>query len=627
MTRNWKRVMGPAVCAAALLMAVLYLGRSTEAGPKVDLKPTAHWVFDGEGVAGNKVVDRVGKLGGTLLGSPKVVTTAPTPRLELTDPADGVLIKDRVGPDADFLPQEALTLAAWVRVDEPTEWGGIVGCMQDNGPDEFGFILGYNKTEFYFGVATQKAKKLTYLTGKTKYERGRWYHVAGVYNGREMRLYVNGQTDATGTEQTGPVLYAKSAPFVIGRYRDDDEDYPMQGAIKEVLLCSHAVSAEEVAAHFEADKNLSQLPSALPAGPRFVVEPYLQYATRTSMTVMWETEEEATAVVEYGTTFPPKQSVKVDKPLTLGEVQLTDLQPDTKYFYRVVCVDAEGRKLESKPLTFSTAPGPDDAYSFAVIGDTQRNPVITGKVAKLMWERRPNFVLHCGDVVDDGAAKTQWTGDLFKPCHELFGRVAVFPCIGNHEKNHPYYYKYFSLPKPEYYYSFRYGNAEFFSLDTNTRRDLTAKGEQYQWLEKALAASDAKWKICFHHHPAYSSDDDDFGNTWKGPTTAGDLRVRNLVPLYEKYNVDIVFNGHIHVYERTWPIRAGKVDQKSGIVYLTSGGGGGRLENFAPTPAFFKQEFRSDYHFCYVTVHRGTFNLKAFDHEGRLFDQFTLTKD
>jgi hypothetical protein len=626
-TRNCKCVVGPAVCAAALLMAVLYLGRSTEAGPKVDLKPTAHWVFDATAVTGNKVADRTGKLGGTLLGSPKVAPDAPTARLELADPADGVLIRDRVGPDADFLPREALTLIAWVRVDEPTEWGGIIGCMQDNGPDESGFILGYNKTEFYFGLATQKTKKLTYLTGKTKYERGKWYHLAGVYDGRQMQLYVNGQADATGTEQTGPVLYAKSAPFVIGRYRDDDEDYPMQGAIKEVLLCSYAVPAEQVAAHFEADKNLSQLPSALPAGPRFVVEPYLQYATRTSMTVMWETEEESTAVVEYGTTFPPKQSVRVDKPVTLGEVTLTDLQPDTKYFYRVVCVDAAGRKLESKPLTFATAPGPDDAYSFAVIGDTQRNPVITGKVAKLMWERRPNFVLHCGDVVDDGASKYQWTGDLFRPCHELFGRVAVFPCIGNHEKNHPYYYKYFSLPQPEYYYSFRYGNAEFFSLDTNTRRDLTPGGEQYRWLEKALAASEAKWKICFHHHPAYSSDDDDYGNTWKGPTTAGDLRVRNLVPLYEKYNVDIVFNGHIHVYERTWPIRAGKVDQKSGIVYLTSGGGGGRLENFAPTPAFFKQEFRSDYHFCYVTVHRGTFNLKAFDHEGRLFDQFTLTKD
>jgi len=92
----------------------------------------------------------------------------------------------------------------------------------------------------------------------------------------------------------------------------------------------------------------------------------------------------------------------------------------------------------------------------------------------------------------------------------------VYPCIGNHEKNHAHYYKYFSLPKPEYYYSFKYGNAEFFVLDTNTLRDLSPKGEQYPWLEKGLAASDAKWKFVYHHHPAYSSDADDYGNTYRG---------------------------------------------------------------------------------------------------------------
>lgn len=633
MTRAWK-AGGAGTGAAALVAVAVYFGQPTAAEPKPDLKPTAHWVFNADGVSGNKVAPRAGKLTGTLLGSPKVETNSPTARLELGGPADGVLVKDRVAADADFLPKEAITLAAWVRIDETTEWGGIVGCMQDNGPAESGFILGYNKTAFQFGLAAAGSRvpgkdhgKITYLVGKTKYERGKWYHVAAVYDGKQMRLYVNGQPDGASDEQKGAILYAKSAPFVIGRYRDDDEDFPMQGAIKEVMLCPHAVPAEQLAAHFAADKALAELPSTIQPGPRFVVEPYLQYATRTSMTVMWETEVPATAVVEYGTTFPPKQSAKVEKPVALGEVKLDNLEPNTKYFYRVVCADAEGRKLEGKPLTFMTAPGANDAWSFTVVGDTQRNPTVTGKVAKLMWERRPNFVLHCGDVVDDGAAKWQWTGDLFKPCNELFGRVAVFPCIGNHEKNHEHYYKYFSLPKPEFYYSYTYGNAEFFVLDTNLLRDLTEKGEQYKWLDKALAASTAKWKICYHHHPVYSSDSDDYGNTAKGPTTAGDVRTRELVKLYEKHNVDVVFNGHIHLYERTWPVRAGKVDQKTGIVHVTSGGGGGRLEDVAPTPAFFKQEGRVDFHFCYATVHEGTFNLKAFDHEGRLFDQFTLKKE
>jgi predicted phosphodiesterase len=631
MARGWARTAGVGTCATALVAVAVFHYRPTGNGPKPDLKPSAHWVFDSDGVTGNKVADRAGKLTGTILGAPRLVTGEPTPRLEFTTPSDGVLVKDRVPPDAEFLPPaEALSLVAWVRIDEPTEWGGIVGCMQDNGLNESGFLLGYNREAFYFALATKQAKRLTYLTGKTKYERGKWYHVAGVYDGKRMRLYVNGKPDGESAEQTGPVLYAKAAPLVIGRYRDDDEDFPLAGAIREVMLCPHAVAAEQVAAHFEADKALADEPSVIPPGPRFVVEPYLQYATRTTMTVMWETEAPCTAVVEYGTKFPLRLAAKVEKPGAMGEVVLSNLEPATKYFYRVVCTDAEGRRLEGPPRTFQTASGPNDAFSFTVIGDTQRNPVVTAKVAKLMWERRPNFVIHCGDVVDDGPAKWQWTGDLFKPCSELFGRVPVYPCIGNHEKNHDHYYKYFSLPGKEYYYSFKYGNAEFFVLDTNgalpAPRNLTESGEQYKWLDKALAASEAKWKFCYHHHPAYSSDDNDFGNSWAGPTTSGDTRLRHFVKLYEKYNVDVVFNGHIHVYERTWPIRDGKVDQKAGVTYVTSGGGGGRLENFAPTPAFFKQEFRSDFHFCYATVHQGTFNLKVFDHEGRLFDQFALKK-
>ena len=367
-------------------------------------------------------------------------------------------------------------------------------------------------------------------------------------------------------------------------------------------------------------------PLPRPAAGAFVVAPYLQYATRTGITIMWETEAPCTAEVRYGMKTPPDQVAKVEKADTMGEVVLANLEPKTKYFYQVSCTDAAGSATQSAVLTFMTAAEPSDAFSFTVIGDTQRNPVVTGKLAKLMWDRRPNFVVHCGDVVDDGAVKAQWTGDLFKPCHELFGRVPVYPCIGNHEKNHAHYYKYFALPKPEYYYSFKYGNAEFFVLDTNTNRNLTAKGEQFAWLDKALAASDARWKVCYHHHPPFSSDDDDFGDSWKGGTTAGDVRVRSFVGLYEKHKVDVVFNGHVHVYERTWPIKGGKVDEKAGVTYITSGGGGGKLENFAPTPAFFKMEARSDYHFCYATVHGGTFHMKAFDHDGRLFDSFSLTK-
>lgn len=621
-----KRVAVGGACVGVVLAAVLFRGAITTAAPADDLKPVARWTFDAGGWKDKTAADGVGKLDAAVLGKPNRLTD-PAAAVEFANPGDYVLVKRDVRAGDPLLPKRAFSVVAWVRVDDPTEWGGVFGCIQDNGPKEKGFLLGFDREAFTFALATTGADDgdglLTYLKGKAKYEPGRWYHLAATYDGTAMRLYVNGVEDASSTAQSGDVLYPDKANLVIGRYQDDDEDYPVRGAIREVLWCDAAVSAEKLAAHFKADEALAQIKPAA-NGPRFVVEPYLQFATRTSMTVMCETDVPTTAELRYGTTFPPDKVAKVAGAATLHEIKLDNLTPKTKYFYQLD-VTADGKTAAGKPGTFFTAVDAADAYTFCVVGDTQRNPTVTGKVAKLMWERRPHFVLHLGDVVDDGPKKEQWTGDLFRPCQELFGRVPVFPCIGNHEKNHAHYYRYFSLPKPEYYYQFGYGNADFFVLDTN--KPVDAESEQYKWLDKALAASTAKWKVCYHHHPCYSSDSDDYGNTWKGTSTRGSPKHKPLIALYEQHKVDLVLNGHIHAYERTYPIRGERVDRKGGIVYLTSGGGGGRLEEFEPTPAFYKNQQRSDYHFCYFTVDGGEMQVKAFDAEGRLFDQCELRKE
>ncbi|GAB5518837.1 MAG: hypothetical protein RhofKO_10880 [Rhodothermales bacterium] len=366
------------------------------------------------------------------------------------------------------------------------------------------------------------------------------------------------------------------------------------------------------------------------AQPTFVVEPYLQFGTQTSMVVMWETPEAATSRVEYGEsrfgdeTPNLSQHVALDGTRTMHEVILSDLQPETKYFWRVVSTLANGETMTNDASTFRTAVHDSSAFAFLLYGDTQNNPAVWGRLAELGWLERPNFALHAGDLVDRGGNLEDWLVDFFPPGNVLMERIPLYTVLGNHEDDDPHYYRYMHNPAPEYYYTFSYGNAQFFMLDTN--RDVAPGSEQYEWLEWQLAQSTATWKVVVHHHPPYSSEENDHGDSWTGSTTHG-THARNLVPLYEQYGVDFCLFGHVHMYERTWPILQGEVNQKNGVIYINSGGGGGGLEQFAPTRSWFSAKVKSTHHYAYFAIHDQTLFFQAIDDQGRLFDHFQLRKD
>jgi predicted phosphodiesterase len=226
--------------------------------------------------------------------------------------------------------------------------------------------------------------------------------------------------------------------------------------------------------------------------------------------------------------------------------------------------------------------------------------------------------------VDAGLDKNDWLDNFFPNGHQLMSRVPLYPVLGNHEQDSPYYYQYIVAPKPEYYYTFNYGNAQFFMIDTN--RDVAEGSEQYEWLEWELAKSTATWKIAIHHHPPYSSDSDDHGDAFKSLSTLG-TKARNLVPLYEQYGLDFCLFGHTHLYERSWPIKENRINMKEGVVYINSGGAGGGLENFTPTRNWFTLELQSVHHYCTFSVYDKHLVFKAIDHEGKLLDAFQMEKE
>lgn len=162
-----------------------------------------------------------------------------------------------------LLPRRHFSLAVWAAVDQPLEWGGLFGAIHDNGDDEKGWLLGYRNNRWSFALASEGAKKLTYLEGKTPFEKGRFYHVGATYDGQTMRLYVNGALDAQSNEQSGPVLQAEATPLVLGAYTDSNESYPMTGRLHSGAIYHEALSPGQMRAVFEKEKRLAQLPPAI----------------------------------------------------------------------------------------------------------------------------------------------------------------------------------------------------------------------------------------------------------------------------------------------------------------------------------------------------------------------------
>ena len=363
------------------------------------------------------------------------------------------------------------------------------------------------------------------------------------------------------------------------------------------------------------------------------VAPYLTWPRPDGVSVLAETTTPSHAELRVRAETETEWSTLESRASTLHEFALEDLDPDTKYFYSVVAQSAIGGREQidaaSEVRSFRTAPLPDadhPALTFTVIGDTQTNGDVATRVSALAHEHRPDFVVHCGDLVETGGTRSDWTETFFPSVRPLIEHAPLVPVLGNHEQDAQLYYDYMALPEPERWYALRYGHAEFFMIDGN--RSLEEQSVQLAWLDEALRASTATWRFAVLHQPPYTSDSNDYGETAEGPSTRGDMNARNIVRLLEEYEVDICFSGHVHDYERTFPIAGDAVVpyEEGGVIYVTAAGDGGSLEDFDGTNTWFGHKKMNRHHFVHVALHGDHLELQAMDEDGRLFDVLNLRK-
>jgi predicted phosphodiesterase len=193
---------------------------------------------------------------------------------------------------------------------------------------------------------------------------------------------------------------------------------------------------------------------------------------------------------------------------------------------------------------------------FAVIGDMGTGKKPQYKVAEQMIRDRQNFsfefVIALGDDIYGGKSQSDYEKKFERPYKLLLDAgVKFYAVLGNHDSPNERFYKPFNM-NGQQYYTYKKGNVRFFALDSNYMNK-----QQFSWLEKELQNSGSDWKICYFHHPLYSS------GAFHGSSV--ELRLM-LEPLFVKNGVQVVFAGHDHVYERVKP--------QKGICYFTEGASG-----------------------------------------------------
>lgn len=155
---------------------------------------------------------------------------------------------NKIAAESLNLPTDVITLECWVKPHTYSIWHSMVAFMQDNGSFEKGWDLETrDDKKFAFALNTTGNSSLTYLETTNTFEEETWYHVAGVYDGTEQRIYVNGVLEATATAQSGPIDYADSW-LALGMYKDDNEAFSLDGTLDEVRIWNVARTQEELQA-------------------------------------------------------------------------------------------------------------------------------------------------------------------------------------------------------------------------------------------------------------------------------------------------------------------------------------------------------------------------------------------
>jgi len=464
--------------------------------------------------------------------------------------------------------------------------------------------------------------------------------------------YLNGQEIARRGLTNEPVLWNDLPVFHPGGAAEEIDVTAAIGWLQEGenILAVQVHNATNATPAVPASSSIWLLPELL---ANFTRGPYLQNVSAHRVEILWNTPFPADSVVEYGLDQTLGSQVGNGTLKTNHALAVTNLLSDRRYWYRVR--NSSSNDTVVSPLASFQTFRTNGPVVFHVIGDTGGQVVQQGsgivpqyRLASLMAQHPADLVLHCGDAVYPEFSPGREDTRHLSIYRHLMSSVPMFSTIGNHEfdpdSGLQTYLATFSLPTnsatgTEHFYSFDHGDVHFVSLFVPQlnwggeppncgclpQYALTNGSLQYAWLTNDLASTAKPWKVLFFHLPINSSGNhrfDDFNND--GIEDRLELQ-ELLYPLAKRYGVQLMLNGHDHVYEKFTPT--------NGVYSIVTGGGGGPLPQlfFPRTPQATKRDagssqFYLNWHFLTISVADETMRVEAIGTNGLVFDTTTITR-
>ena len=253
-------------------------------------------------------------------------------------------------------------------------------------------------------------------------------------------------------------------------------------------------------------------------------------------------------------------------------------------------------------------PNKPASVRFAVIGDTGTGAGPQQQLADVMLSSRAvfpfEFALMLGDNLYGGEDANDYADKFEIPYKKLLdGGVKFYASLGNHDNSTQRLYKHFNMDGKEYY-TFKKANVRFFALNSNYMDK-----RQLEWLEAELAKSGSDWKVCYFHHPLYSSGKQHGSNE--------ELQ-RVLEPVFVKHGVNVVLTGHEHFYER--------IKAQKGIYHFISGAGAKLRPNGLKATKLTEKSFDQDLNFMLFEVDADQMHFQVLTRTGKTIDSGVMIR-